>query len=109
MLWHISGDARMSRWTPLFMKEIFLTHIRPLLDFSSVVWNTGYLEDLYKLESGLRFWTRNVYGFGNFSYETRLRKLDIFSMAGPKCTEIKLILMPKLTISANSLNPHSLN
>ena len=68
--------------TPLFMKEIFLTHIRPLLDFSSVVWNTGYLEDLYKLESVLRFWTRNVYGFDNLSYETRLRRLDIFSMTG---------------------------
>ena len=68
--------------SPVFMRDIFLTHIRPLLDFSSVVWNTGYLGDLYKLESVLRFWTRNIHGFDNFSYETRLRKLDVFSMTG---------------------------
>ena len=29
-----------------FMKKVFICHIRPILDFSSVLWNTGYLCDL---------------------------------------------------------------
>ena len=59
-----------------------MTHIRPLLDFASVAWNTGYLGDLYKLECVLRFWSRNVYGLADLSYAERLKRLNIFSMKG---------------------------
>ncbi|XP_076061391.1 uncharacterized protein LOC143037159 [Oratosquilla oratoria] len=37
-----------------FMITLFKSHIRPLLEFGSTVWNTGYLGDLTLLESTQR-------------------------------------------------------
>ena len=37
--------------SPDFMVTLLITHIRPLLEFGSTVWNTGYITDLKLLES----------------------------------------------------------
>ena len=37
--------------SPEFMVTLLTTHIRPLLEFGSTVWNTGYTTDLKLLES----------------------------------------------------------
>ena len=67
---------------PQFMRELFITHIRPVMDYSSCIWNTGYVGDLHKLESVQRRWTKNVSGFDEYSYSRRLRELDLFSIKG---------------------------
>ena len=68
--------------SPSFMYQIFVTHVRPIIDFSSVVWNTGYLGDLRMLESVQRKWTKKVEGFADLPYSERLSRLNLFSIKG---------------------------
>lgn len=65
-----------------FMTTIYTTHVRPVLEFSSVVWNTGYIGDIKLLESVQRRWTKNIVGLENLSYADRLSALDLFSVHG---------------------------
>ena len=59
------------------MKSLYISHIRPLLEYSSVVWNTGYIGDTKLLESIQRRWTRNIEGLENLSYGERLKALGL--------------------------------
>ena len=45
---------------PEFMISLYVSHITPLLDYASPVWNSGYLEDLRLLEGVQRGWTRTI-------------------------------------------------
>ena len=65
-----------------FMKELFVSHIRPLITFASPVWNTGYVGDEKKLESVQRRWTKQVRGFSELHYSDRLKKLNLTSIKG---------------------------
>jgi hypothetical protein len=68
--------------TPDFMVSLFVLHIRPLMDYCSCVWNTGYIGDLRLLESVQRRWTKNVEGLADMDYASRLRHLGLFSIKG---------------------------
>jgi hypothetical protein len=65
-----------------FMMQLFISHIRPLIDFASPVWNTGYIADLKLLESVQRRWTKNVDGLREFPYAYRLEVLNLYSIKG---------------------------
>ena len=65
-----------------FMVSLFVSHIRPILDYCSSVWNTGYAGDIRKLESVQRRWTRQVVGFEGVDYSSRLRRVGLYSIAG---------------------------
>ena len=65
-----------------FMVSLFVSHIRPLLDYCSAVWNVGYLTDMRRLESLQRRWTREVAVVGALTYVERLKKLGMFSVWG---------------------------
>ena len=65
-----------------FMRQLYISHIRPLLEFGSTVWNTEYLEDLRLLESVQRRWTKKIEGFSDLSYWQRLQTLDLYSVRG---------------------------
>ena len=67
---------------PKFMVTLFVSHIRPLLDYCSTVWNLGYVGDIEKLEKVQRRWTKQVVGLRDLSYENRLRQLGLYSIAG---------------------------
>ena len=58
------------------------THIRPVSEYASTVWNTGYLQDIRRLESVQRLWTRQIKGLEEEEYGTRLRILDLYSVKG---------------------------
>ena len=64
------------------MINIYVTHIRPLIDYASPLWNMGYVGDLKLLEGIQRRWTRSIDGLDGLSYDERLRKLDLFSLKG---------------------------
>ena len=64
------------------MKSLYISYIQPLLEYSSVVWNTGYIGDTKLLESIQRRWTRDIEGLENLSYGERLKALDLFSVYG---------------------------
>ena len=68
--------------SPSFMREVFITHIRPILEWGSVVWFTGYVGDIRLLESVQRRWTRRIMGFDGLSYGERLAELDLYSVRG---------------------------
>ena len=65
-----------------FMTTLFVSHIRPIIDYCSCLWNTGYSGDLHMLESIQRRWTRNVSGLQNVSYAERLDRLNLYSIKG---------------------------
>ena len=65
-----------------FMTTIFKTHVRPILEFGSPVWHTGYLGDMKLLESVQRRWTKQVVGLQDYPYAQRLRQLNLFSVQG---------------------------
>jgi hypothetical protein len=68
--------------SPDFMMTLFSAHLRPLLEFSSCVWNTGFIGDLRLLESVQRRWTRQIDGLGELHYASRLAALDMYSVKG---------------------------
>ena len=67
---------------PDFMLHILCTHIRPVLEYASVVWNTGYNEVTRRLEAVQRFWTRHTKCLGDMDYGERLKYLDLYSVKG---------------------------
>ena len=64
----------------VFLVSLFVSHIRPVMDFCSSISNVGYLSDFMLLESVQRRWTREIFGFGHFSYVERLKKLYLYSV-----------------------------
>ena len=74
------------------MRELFITHVRPLLEYAPCAWNTGYIEDSQLLESVQRRWTKKVSSLEDLSYGVRLRRLDLFSVKGRllRCDLIKV-------------------
>lgn len=68
--------------TPEFMLALFRTHIRPIVEYCSCVWHTGYRGDLRILESVQRRWTKRILGMSNLDYQCRLRALDLYSVQG---------------------------
>ena len=68
--------------TPQFMVTLFISHVRPILDYCSPVWNQAYLGDLRSLESVQRRWTSEISGLSGLTYPARLRALKLFSIRG---------------------------
>ena len=65
-----------------FMVHILKTHIRPILEYASPVWNTGYVQDTKRLESVQRLWTRQIKGLEEKDYGIRLNTLNLYSVKG---------------------------
>ena len=65
-----------------FMVTLWVSHVRPPIEFNSCVWNVGYLRDIRRLESLQRRWTREVIGMDRVSYPERLRRIGLFSIRG---------------------------
>ena len=67
---------------PEFMLFLLTTHIRPIIEYCSCIWNTGYLGDLKLLESVQRRWTKQIENVRNLEYGDRLRALNLYSVQG---------------------------
>ncbi|MPC43746.1 hypothetical protein E2C01_037398 [Portunus trituberculatus] len=65
-----------------FLITLFNSHIRPSLEFSSIVWNTGYLGDLKFLESPQQRWTKQLAGMTDLKYADPLQALNLYSVQG---------------------------
>ena len=61
-----------------FMVTLWVSHIRPLIEYGSCIWNVGYLQDVRRLESIQRRWSREVQGMGGLDYAARLRSMGLF-------------------------------
>lgn len=68
--------------TPEFMLFLLTTHIRPVIEYCSCLWNTGYQGDLRLLESIQRRWTKQISSVEGLSYAERLQALKLYSVQG---------------------------
>ena len=64
-----------------FMVGLFVSHIRPIIDYSSV-WNVGFLGAARRLEVLQRRWTRELEGMRGLQYEARLCATGLYSIWG---------------------------
>ena len=64
------------------MVALYMSHIRPIMDYGSCVWNMQYLSDVRLLESTLRRWTREIVGVQTLSYKERLKSIGLYSVWG---------------------------
>lgn len=90
--------------SPSFMKSLLISDIRPLIDFASPVWNTGFLGDLNLLESIQRRWTKQVINFSHLSYPERLSNLNFVSIKG-RLLRTDLILCYKIFHDLSPIKP----
>ena len=65
-----------------FMLTLFVSHVRPILEYCSTVWNTGFLGDMRRLEAVQRRWTREIDGMESLDYPSRLIELRMYSVYG---------------------------
>ena len=68
--------------SPEFMRAIFISHVRPIIDFCSPVWNLDFIGDTKALESVQRHWTKQIEGYSDLPYFERLRGISLFSVWG---------------------------
>ena len=89
------------------MLAVFSAYIRPILEFASPVWNTGYLGDLRLLERVQRTWTKQILGLENMPYAERLAALDLYSVKG-RLLRADLILVWKIFHGHSPIQPEEL-
>ena len=86
--------------------KIYVTYIRPKLEYNSPVWRPYLKKDIKLIESVQKRFTRNVFIHCNLpfnSYEDRLTKLGIKSPEYHRL-EFDLILMYKISHNLCDLN-----
>lgn len=66
--------------TPDNLRRIYLTYIRPHLEFASPAWSPYLRKDISLLEKAQRRITKLSPSLAQLSYEERLRKLDITTL-----------------------------
>ena len=90
--------------SPDFMLFLLKTHIRPLIEYASCVWNTGYRTDLLKLERVQRMWTKQIDNMQDLTYEERLSELELFSVQG-RLLRADLIMYWKIFHGKSCIKP----
>ena len=90
-----------------FMLHILQTHIRPIIEYASTVWHTGYQQDLKRLEAVQRLWTRNIMDVKNMEYGERLKALNLFSVKG-RLLRADMIKCWKIFYGKSVILPHDL-
>ena len=68
--------------SPDFMLALFRSHVRPVIEYCSCVWHTGYIGDLRALETVQRRWTKRIVGMSDLEYQCRLTTLTLYSVQG---------------------------
>jgi len=54
------------------LNPAFITYVRPLLEYNSVVWSPSLKRDIALIEQVQRRFTKRLPGFRNHPYEVRL-------------------------------------
>ena len=62
------------------MLTLYISHIRPLLEFGSCIWKLEYISDMKLLENVQRRLTKRNDDFEQLTYSERLKDLDLFSV-----------------------------
>ena len=62
---------------PVMLTKAFVTYVRPLLEYNTVVWSPYLLGDIQKIEKVQRSFTKRLKGFRELSYKEILRYLTL--------------------------------
>jgi len=62
------------------IKKLFTSFVRPLLEYGNVIWYPRFCKDVERLEKVQRRATKMIQGLGGYSYEDRLKLLDMPSL-----------------------------
>lgn len=65
---------------PVLLTKAFCVFVRPLLEFGSAVWNPVLMQDICKVESVQRRFTKRLKGIRNLPYTSRLTNLGLDSL-----------------------------
>ena len=92
---------------PEFLISLYISYIRPMLEYGSPLWNLGYVGDTQMVERIQRRWTREVTSVAHLSYEERLQALNLYSMRG-RLLRADLIYVWKIFNGKCALKPSDL-
>jgi len=91
------------------MKQLFISIVRPHLEYANVVWHPYLKKDIDLLESVQHRATRMVPGLAKLSYEERLRRIDLPTLAYRRtrgdAIEAYKYLHGKYSVDSESLLP----
>lgn len=63
-----------------FMTKIYVTHVRPLLEYNSEIWSPFYCKDIDRIEGIQRSFLKRIRGFWFMSYADRLAETGLESL-----------------------------
>ena len=92
---------------PQFMVNLYISYIRPQLEYGSQLWNMGYVGDIQTIEKIQRRWTRAITVVAHLPYEERLRALNLYSMSG-RLLRADLIYMWRIFNDRCAIQPDDL-
>ena len=87
-----------------FMLVLLKTHVRPVLEYASCLWCTGYIDDMRRLESVQRRWTKQMEDLEKLTYLERLKELNLLSVQG-RLLRADLIEYWKFVHGNSSISP----
>ena len=77
---HQRANAILRCFESRELVRAFTTYVRPLLEYSSVVWSPYLKSDTEAVEKVQRKYTKRIAGFKKLSYDQRLKILDLPSL-----------------------------
>ena len=87
--------------------SIYVSLIRPELEYGSCLWNFEYLGDQAVLERVQRKWTKKIAGLEELPYQEWLKQLDLFSVKG-RLLRADMIFVWKIFNKESSIKPEQL-
>ena len=94
----VSGDRKL-------LLKAFTVYVRPILEFDSPVWSPHFHQDIERLESVQRRFTKRLSGLKDYDYLTRLKMLDLETLEMRRL-KADLILAYKILFGLINLNPN---
>ena len=71
--------------------KAYVTYVRPLLEYAVHVWSPHQLEDIARIESVQRRFTKRLSGLSNDNYSSRLETLGLKSLELRRLHQLSLI------------------
>jgi hypothetical protein len=65
---------------PCVLMRAFNTYVRPILEYGTIIWSPCFKQDIRKLESVQKRFTKRLNGFNNIDYASRLSRLGACSL-----------------------------
>jgi hypothetical protein len=63
--------------SPIFLRAMYLTYVRPLLEANSCVWSPNQIKDINSIDNLQRYFTRRISNFRGLTYPQRLLVLKL--------------------------------